>query len=74
MIDFLIALIFAYTCHGGPQIENWYEYTAGRQFDALTTSIRLQTTSGVRWLYVFDKRVLFLTGLDTEHGVCAREL
>lgn len=73
MIDLILALLMA-TCNLGAPIDHWAEYVETNVLRDLTASVRYQDSAGVRWLWVFDNHVLFLTGVDTEHGVCAREL
>lgn len=75
MIETLIAFFVAAVCAQGEPINNWHEYVHDVDLYNVTASVRLSVPGrGVRWLYVFDDRVLFLSRPDSIHGHCAREL
>jgi hypothetical protein len=73
VIEIIIALLLA-TCNLGTRIDDWTAYVSDHPQMALTASVRFADHTGVRWLYLFDDNVLFLTRLDTEHGSCARQV
>jgi hypothetical protein len=73
MIELILALLLA-ACSQGTRIPDWTAYVHANPTLDITASIRYADETGVIWLYLFDGNVLFLTGVDTEHGVCARTL
>ncbi len=74
MIDLFIALIVSWSCSAGAPINNWYEFVGDRDFGTVTASVRVENHEGVRWIWLFDDDVLFVTNLDSQHGYCARKL
>lgn len=75
MIDTLIALFIATLCTQGTPIDNWYEYARDVDLHTLSASVRIAAPGqGVRWIWLFDDNVLFVTNPDSDHGYCAREL
>lgn len=74
MIETLIAMFIATICAQGENIPDWTLRAQTLNRGNITASVRLYTPEmGVRWLWVFDDQVLFLTRSDTGHGYCARE-
>jgi hypothetical protein len=73
MIELILALLLA-SCDLGNRIPDWTAYVHANPKLDITASIRYADETGVRWLYLFNGNVLFMTGVDTEHGVCARIL
>lgn len=74
MIELFIALILAWSCSAGQPIDDWYAFAQVREMDTITASIRVEDSTGVRWIWLFGDDVLFVTNLDSQHGYCARLL
>lgn len=74
MIDLFIALIISWSCSAGQPINDWYAFAQVRKMDTITASIRVENSTGVRWIWLFDNDVLFVTRPDSIHGYCARLL
>ena len=59
----------------GQPVENWSEYARTVDLQTITASVRIAAPDEtIRWIWLFDDRVLFVTNPDTQHGYCARLL
>ena len=75
MLEQLFAALILHFCSVGQPIDNWYQYTADRDYDLgrVVDTMRMTTDHGPVWVYEFETGVLFVTNPGNEHGQCARK-